>query len=95
VSATDDPRLASEDVIVTKSIMDPLEWGLYALSFMQVCAHGEVPPELIEQRANELIPTGSRLVWRLTTEHPFEGGPPLLPVQCADDPARLHHMLSC
>lgn len=83
-----------DDVVVTRPFMDAADWGIYALVYMQVCAHGECSPELIEQRANELNPSGVGS-WRLTTEHPHPEGEPLLPVQCLEDPARLHHMLSC
>jgi hypothetical protein len=92
VTTNEDTRLLTDDVVVTKALMGP-EWGIWALVYMQVCAHGECPPELIEQRANELNPPGSSAPWRLSTEGP--DGQDLSPVQCAQDPARLHHMLSC
>jgi hypothetical protein len=80
------------DVVVTKPFMG-VEWGLYALCYMQVCAYGETPPERIEEVANIENPPGSSAPWRLTSEGP--DGQDLSPVPCADDPARLHHMLSC
>jgi hypothetical protein len=82
-----------DDVVVTKAVMPVADWGLWALVYMQVCAHGECPPDLIEQRANELNPLGSSAPWRLTIEGP--DGQDLSPVPCADDSVRLHHMLSC
>lgn len=88
------PETITEDVVVTMPFMRVSEgWGLYALCYMQVCAHGECPPDLIEQRANELNPTGSSVPWHLTTEGP--DGQDLSAVPCADNPVRLHHMLSC
>ena len=83
----------TEDVVVTRAFMDVAGWGLYALCYMQVCAHGECPPELIEQRANELNPPGSSSPWRLNTKGPDDQD--LAPVPCVNDPVRLHHMLSC
>jgi hypothetical protein len=80
------------DVEITRPFMPP-KWGLFALCYMQVCAHGECPPELIERRANEMNPSGLDHPWTLTTEGP--DGSDLSPVPCDDDPARLHHMLSC
>lgn len=88
-----DPRIATDDVIVTKALMPPADWGIYALCFMQVCAHGEVPPERIEEVANLENPSGTSSPWTLTSEGP--DGIDLAPVQCGDDPARLHHMLRC
>jgi hypothetical protein len=85
-------EIITDDVVVTQAIM-PKEWGLYALCYMQVCAHGECPPELIEQRANELNPPGTSTPWKLSIEGP--DGEDLSPVQCQSNSIRLHHMLSC
>jgi hypothetical protein len=95
------PEPITDDVVVTRGFMNPDEgWGLYALCYMQVCAHGETPPERIEERANALNPPGTSHPWRLVHGHePYDGDGPnpanLAPVQCHDDPVRLHWMLSC
>jgi hypothetical protein len=81
------------DVEITKPFMKPSEWGIYALVYMQVCAHGEVPPERIEEVANAENPSGVTTSWSLTDKGP--DGEDLSPVQCNDDPVRLHYMLSC
>lgn len=81
------------DVVVTKFMMDPAEWGLYAMCYMQVCAYGEVSEEQVEERANTLNPPGTTGRWKITAEGPE--GSDLLPIQCQDNPARIHYMLSC
>jgi hypothetical protein len=84
--------MEEKDVIVTKPFMSA-DWGIWALCYMQVCAHGEVPPERVEEVANLENPPGSSAPWSITSKGPE--GTDLSPVQCLDDPARLHYMLSC
>ena len=80
------------DVIVTRAFMES-NWGIYALAFMQVCAHCEVPPEIVERRANELNPSGVSHAWKITSVGPHDAD--ISPKQCESDPARIHYMLSC
>jgi hypothetical protein len=88
------PEPVTSDVVVTKPFMTPVsEWGLWSLVYMQVCAYGETPPERIEEVANAENPPGTSSAWHLTTEGP--DGQDFAPVPCAENPARLHHMLSC
>lgn len=89
----DEAEIEEADVVVTHPIMDPADWGIYAICHMQVCAHSECPPELIEQRANELNPNGLRHAWKITTVSP--SGTSLAPEPCAKFPGRLHHILVC
>jgi hypothetical protein len=82
-----DPKEAlTEDVVVTRPFV--------GLLYMQVCAYGEVPPERVQERANELNPAGTSNGWFVITEdstdHPGQG-----PVPCEQDRARLHWMLNC
>lgn len=82
------------DVIVTRPFMNPAEFGIYAFAYMQVCAYCEVPPETVEQRANALNPPGESYSWRIEWGKDEEHRD-LSPLQCRDDPARIHYMLSC
>lgn len=90
----------SEDVVVTKALMDVSTWGLYAMCVMQVCAFCEVPPKVVERRANELNPAGTDGGWRIvwgTSDDPDEiiDIPNKAPVKCEQDSARIHYLLSC
>ena len=89
--------MEEKDVIVTKPFMSP-DWGIWAFCYMQVCAHGEVPPERIEEVANLENPPGSSAPWSIINE--FDPGDDLepidlSPVPCEENPVRLHYMLSC
>jgi len=85
-----DEPVPTADVVVTRAVMGQ-EWGIYALCYMQVCACGETPPEVIEERANALNPSGvGRWSIEWGTDEPHK-----LPVPCADDPARIHYLLKC
>lgn len=90
--------IPDEDVVVTKPFMSP-EWGIYALCYMQVCAHSEVPPEQVERRANELNPVGTSGQWRIASEYPNGQVMKDNPVPCVDadgtKTGRLHYLLSC
>lgn len=93
-------KMFADDVIVTKAIMDPVEWGLIAMCVMQVCAYCEVPPEQVEARANALNPPGTDGVWKImwgTSTDPGDplDGPNMAPVKCENDSARMHYLLSC
>jgi len=65
---------------------------------MQVCAYSEIPPERVEERANTLNPSGTsngwHIVWANDESDPFNNSNKK-PTPCADDPARLHYLLSC
>lgn len=95
-----EPADRTRDVIVTSPIMNPSEWGLFALCVMQVCAYCEVPPSIIEARANELNPPGSSSPWTIvwgTGDDPDDpiDQPKCAPIKCADDSTRIHYLLSC
>ena len=79
-------QVLTEDVVVTQPFV--------GLLYMQVCAYGEVSPERVQERANELNPAGTRNGWFIITEDNEDHGPKG-PVQCAQDPARVHWMLNC
>lgn len=89
--------IPDNDVTVTRSFMGP-EWGIYALCYMQVCAHSEVSPEIVERRANEENPSGTSGHWAIAKTGPGEE-PMENPVQCKDadgtPTGRVHWMLSC
>ena len=94
------PTERAEDVVMTRAIMPPKEWGLYSLCIMQVCAHSGVPPEQVERRANELNPTGLqsgsrwRIVWG-TDENDPANNANKAPIRCVEQPGRIHYLLSC
>jgi hypothetical protein len=80
-------------VVVTRSILDPKENGLYSLCYMQVCAAADASDEEILAVCNRENPSGTEHGWsRVIREdsHPAPG-----PVQCADDDGRLHILVAC
>lgn len=92
-----------EDVVVTRQFMDPKEWGFYALCFMQVCAHSEIPPEQVEARANALNPTGIRDAWKIVWGKGQSelDSPDMAPAPCRGESetgaptGRIHYLLGC
>jgi hypothetical protein len=74
-------------VVVTRAIV--------GICHMQVCADKAATTAEIEEIANRENPTG--LVsgrWRVVREVDEHWGD-MRPVQCAEDPGRMHYMLSC
>ena len=63
---------------------------------MQVCAVKDATDEEILQVCNSQNPAGTRSGWskviRTSDDHDM---PEALPVQCAEDPDRLHYLVSC
>lgn len=83
-----DERVLTDDVVVTQPFI--------GLLYMQVCAYGETPPERVEEAANALNPAGTSGGWHIVLEDPPDwDGKSIAPVSCADNPERLHYILSC
>src|SRR5438445_9602500 len=86
----------TQDVTVTRIAMP--EMGLMGIATMQVCAYGEVLPETVEKRANELNPSGVssdwKIVWGTDDEDPMNNANKA-PTACAEVPGRLHYLLTC
>ena len=78
------------DVVVTQPFA--------GLCHMQVCAHKDVPTDVVEAEANRQNMAGTTGGWFIMipgSEHVGEDDGNMLPVVCGDDPDRLHYMLVC
>lgn len=76
------------DVVVTR--------GFMGLLYMQVCAHKDVPHDVVQDEANRQNPAGTENGWFLIVEDGEHGNSPdQWPVACKDDPDRFHYMLVC
>ncbi len=81
-------------VIVTRSIMPPETWGLYALVYMQVCAESDATNEEILAACNTKNPAGTENGWTTVVRNDEEN-PKMNPVACNDMPGRTHFLVSC
>jgi hypothetical protein len=79
-------EVPTEDVVVTR--------GVIGICHMQVCAYGETPPERVEERANQLNPTGISSRWKIVTGEEL-GEENLAPAPCEQFRGRIHYLLSC
>lgn len=69
--------------------------GIVGLCHMQVCAHKDATDEEILAVANQENPSGTSNGWSTIVREVSEFWGDKRPVKCADDPERIHYMLSC
>jgi len=75
-------------IIVTRPIV--------GICYMQVCAEKDATDTEILEICNRENPSGTTAGWvRVVREVKFEGEENKLPVQCADNPNRLHFLVCC
>lgn len=77
----------SERVIVTKPMI--------GICHMQVCAVKDAADEELLRVANEKNECGTSRGWCHVIREESETWGDMRPVQCADDPDRLHYILAC
>jgi hypothetical protein len=64
------------------------------ICYCSICIPKDMPIEDAVLQVNVLEPTGISSDWELSSDATFHGGEPN-PVQCHDDPDRLHYLLDC
>jgi hypothetical protein len=62
---------------------------------MQVCAHKDATDEEILAVCNRENPAGTSNGWASVVKEDSEFWQGVAPVQCADDPNRMHYMVAC
>lgn len=65
--------------------------GLVACS---VCAPAEMDPLKVEERVNQIHPTGIVSPWSVSSDEHFNSGQPN-PCECEKESGRLHYLMEC
>lgn len=76
-----------DKVVVTKCFV--------GICHMQVCAHKDATDEEILKVCNSDNPAGTSNGWATVLHEDSEFWGPTKPVQCVDDPDRLHYLVGC
>jgi hypothetical protein len=74
-------------VIVTRPMV--------GICHMQVCAHKDATDEEILEVCNRENPAGTTNGWASIVREESETWGDLRPVQCVDEPDRLHYIVAC
>ena len=89
--------MSDERVVVTQPMCDPATFGLYALAFMQVCAVRDATDDEILTVCNRENHAGTQDGWTTVNRDTDEDEQPRVQgaVDCAEDAARIHLLVSC
>ena len=87
--------MSDKRVVVTRPFLNPKEVGLYALAFMQVCAATDATDEEILTVCNRENIAGTQAGWTRVNRDTSEQRKVQGPVICAENPARIHLLVSC
>ena len=82
-----DIRTADQRVVVTRNVM--------GICHMGVCAHKDATDEEILAVCNAQNPAGTSNGWGTVCHSDDEFWGKVGPVQCADDPERIHYVVGC
>lgn len=85
-------RVVMERVVITKAMMNPADWGIMALVYMQVCAVADAADEEILAVCNTQNPSGTSNGWARVVRSGEEN---LLPAVCGQDAGRMHFLVTC
>ena len=83
-------------VHINRGIMDPEDWGIYSICYMQVCAVVDVTDQEILEACNRENPAGTENGWsRVIRSAKDVTEKTKIPIACADHPERLHFLVMC